>query len=78
MINTGYRPSETACAALDQFCLDAEIPHMIIKPREGRAIKNKTSKRVIPLVGASLEAINAFPDGFPTYRDSDHRGGPRF
>ena len=71
MINTGYRPSEAACAAPDQFCLEAEIPHMIIKPREGRAIKNKNSRRVIPLVGVSLEAIKAFPDGFPTYRDSD-------
>jgi len=71
MINTGYRPSEAACAAPDQFCLEAEIPHMIIKSREGRAIKNKSSRRVIPLVGVSLEAIKAFPDGFPTYRDSD-------
>ena len=71
MINTGYRPSEAACAAPDQFCLDAEIPHMIIKPREGRAIKNKNSKRVIPLVGVSLEAMRAFPNGFPTYRESD-------
>ncbi|MEP3637280.1 MAG: DUF6538 domain-containing protein [Paracoccaceae bacterium] len=71
MINTGYRPSEAACAAPDQFCLDAEIPHMIIKPREGRAIKNKNSKRVIPLVGVSLDAMRAFPNGFPTYRDSD-------
>ena len=71
MINTGYRPSEVACAAPDQFCLEAAIPHMIIKPREGRAIKNKNSRRVIPLVGVSLEAIKAFPDGFPTYRDSD-------
>lgn len=71
MINTGYRPSEAACAAPDQFCLDADIPHMIIKPREGRAIKNRNSKRVIPLVGVSLETMRAFPDGFPTYRDSD-------
>ncbi|MEP3844131.1 MAG: DUF6538 domain-containing protein [Paracoccaceae bacterium] len=71
MINTGYRPSEAACAGADQFCLEADIPHMTIKPREGRAIKNKNSKRVIPLVGVSLEAMRAFPNGFPTYRESD-------
>ncbi|MEP6017160.1 MAG: DUF6538 domain-containing protein [Paracoccaceae bacterium] len=71
MVNTGYRPSEAACAAPEQFCLEAEIPHMIIKPREGRTIKNKNSKRIIPLVGVSLEVIRAFPDGFPTYRESD-------
>ncbi|MEP1697938.1 MAG: hypothetical protein ABJJ69_15480 [Paracoccaceae bacterium] len=71
MINSGYRPSEAACAAPDQFCLVADIPHMIIKPREGRAIKNKNSKRVIPLIGVSLEAMRAFPKGFPTYRESD-------
>jgi len=71
MINTGYRPSEAACAAPDQFCLEADIPHMIIKPREGRTIKNKNSKRIIPLVGVSLEVMRAFPDGFPTYRESD-------
>ncbi|SLN38552.1 hypothetical protein [Pseudooctadecabacter jejudonensis] len=44
---------------------------MIIKPREGRAIKNKNSTRVIPLVGVSFDAMRAFPNGFPTYRDSD-------
>ncbi|MEO9515208.1 MAG: integrase, partial [Paracoccaceae bacterium] len=32
---------------------------------------NKNSKRVIPLVGVSLEAMRAFPNGFPTYRESD-------
>lgn len=71
MINTGYRPSEAACAAPDQICLDAEIPHLIIKSRADRAIKNRNSKRIIPLVGVSLEAFRAFPDGFPSYRDSD-------
>lgn len=44
---------------------------MIIKPREGRAIKNKNSKRIIRLVRVSPEAMRAFPDGFPTCRDSD-------
>jgi len=71
MVNTGYRPSEAACAAPDQFCLDAEIPHLVIKPRPGRAIKNRSSKRVLPVIGVSLEALKAFPNGFPTYREND-------
>ncbi len=71
MINSGYRPSETTCAGSNQFCPEADIPHMIIKPREGRAIKNKNSKRVIPLVGVSLGAVWIFPHGFPTYREND-------
>lgn len=70
MVNTGYRPSEAACAAPEQFCLDADIPHINITPRKGRAIKNKSSKRKIPLLGVSLEAIKEFPDGFPSYRDN--------
>ena len=49
--------------APDQFCLEADIPHMFIKPREGRTIKNKNSKRIIPLVGVSFEAMRAFPNG---------------
>ncbi|WP_299923759.1 hypothetical protein [uncultured Pelagimonas sp.] len=57
MINTGYRPSEAACAAPDQICLEAEIPHLVIKPRAGRSIKNRTSKREVPLIGASFEAF---------------------
>ncbi len=71
MVNTGYRPSEAACAAPDQFCLDADVPHLIVRSRPGRAIKNQNSKRVIPLVGVSLEVMRAFPTGFPTYRDND-------
>ena len=71
MVNAGYRPSEAACAAPDQFCLDAEIPHLVIKPRQGRTIKNNSSKRVLPLVGVSLEAMRAFPNGFPSYREND-------
>ena len=71
MVNTGYRPSEAACAMPDQFCLDADIPHLSIQPRKGREIKNKNSIRRIPLLGVSLEAFRAFPDGFPSYRENN-------
>lgn len=71
MINTGYRPSEAACAAPDQFRLDAEIPYLEIKPRSDRAVKTRYSKRKIPLLGVSLEALKEFPSGFPSYREND-------
>lgn len=71
MINTGYRPSEAACAMPDQVVLEADIPNLIIKPRADRTIKNRNSKRILPLVGVSLEAFRAFPNGFPSYRENN-------
>lgn len=70
-INTGYRPSEAACAMPDQFRLHDEVPHLIIRPRDDRQIKNRNSKRLLPLVGVSLEALQVFPHGFPRYRDDN-------
>lgn len=69
MINTGYRPSEATGLTADRICLDAEIPHIKIAPEANREIKNKPSKREIPLAGISLEAFREFPNGFPNYRD---------
>jgi hypothetical protein len=69
MINTGYRPSEGAMLTSDQIRLDANIPHVKIEP-VGRTLKTKSSKRVIPLVGISLEAFRQFPNGFPRYADN--------
>ncbi|WP_336247115.1 hypothetical protein [Octadecabacter dasysiphoniae] len=45
------------------------MPHISIEP-EGRQLKSQYARRVIPLVGVSLEAFRAFPEGFPRYRDS--------
>lgn len=69
MINTGYRPSEGAMLTAAQIRLDGPVPHISIEP-VGRALKTKHSKRIIPLVGVSLEAFKAFPNGFPRYADS--------
>jgi integrase len=69
MINTGYRPSEGAGLTLERINLEANIPHIRIAPEANREIKNKTSKRTIPLAGVSLEAFREFPNGFPTYRE---------
>lgn len=67
MINTGYRPSEGAGLRRDQIRLDHNIPHISIEPI-GRELKSKNARRVIPLVGVSLEAFRANPDGFPRYQ----------
>lgn len=69
MINTGYRPSEAAGLTADRIRLDHEVPHIVIAPDDTRQIKNKTSRREIPLTGVSLEAFREFPAGFPHYRE---------
>ncbi len=69
MINTGYRPSEAAGLSQDRIRLDHEVPHLIIAPDATRQIKNRTSRREIPLTGVSLEIFKAFPGGFPHYRE---------
>lgn len=68
MVNTGYRPSEAAGLTRDQIRLDHNIPHISIEP-VGRELKSRNARRVIPLVGVSLEAFRANPDGFPRYRN---------
>ncbi|MER8544742.1 tyrosine-type recombinase/integrase [Mesorhizobium sp. M1169] len=70
MVNTGARPSEIVGLLPHHIRLDHNVPHIEIKA-EGKKTKNKQSKRVIPLVGISLEALRAFPEGFPTYRFKD-------
>lgn len=67
MINTGARPSELATLTADQIILDSNVPHIKIEPN-GRQLKSKNARRVIPLVGVSLEAMRNHPDGFPRYR----------
>jgi integrase len=67
MVNTGYRPSEGAGLTRDQIRLDVNVPHISIEAL-GRELKSRNAKRIIPLVGVSLEAFRAYPDGFPRYR----------
>lgn len=70
MINTGYRPSEGAMLTRDQIRLDANVPHISIEPVNGRQLKTANARRVIPLVGVSLEAFRENQDGFPRYADN--------
>jgi len=69
MVETGYRPSEGTGLTRAQIHLDHKVPHISIEP-VGRQLKSQYARRKIPLVGVSLEAFRAFPDGFPRYRDS--------
>ncbi|MER8371119.1 tyrosine-type recombinase/integrase [Mesorhizobium sp. M1406] len=70
IVNTGARPSEIVGLLPHHIRLDHDVPHIEIKA-EGKQTKNKPSRRVIPLVGVSLEAFRQFPKGFPTYRFKD-------
>jgi integrase len=68
LINTGARPSEIINLRRDRIILDAEIPHIQVRP-DDRVLKTDWSFRDIPLVGVSLDAMRDFPDGFPRYYD---------
>ena len=69
LIETGCRPSEIANLTAEDIHLDVDVPYISIRPKAKRQLKSKSSKRDIPLVGVSLEAIKQAPDGFPHYRD---------
>jgi len=70
MINTGYRPSEGAALREEHILLDDDVPRIVITPEARREIKNKVSRRYIPLTGISLEVFRAFPTGFARYREN--------
>ncbi|WP_328287165.1 tyrosine-type recombinase/integrase [Cypionkella psychrotolerans] len=70
MVNTGARPSEICALTASTINLSSNVPYISIEP-DGRKLKTKHARRKIPLVGVSLEALRAFPDGFPRYRESE-------
>jgi integrase len=70
VVNTGARPSEIAALRAGTIRLLHNVPHISIEP-DGRKLKTKHARRLIPLAGVSLEALRAFPDGFPYYRASE-------
>ena len=69
MVNTGARPSELAALTPECIRLDVDVPHNSIEA-VGCQLKTVNAKRVIPLLGVSLEALREFPEGFPRYRGS--------
>lgn len=69
MVNTGARPSELAALLEDQIHLQANVPYISVEA-VNRTVKSANARRVIPLLGVSLEALRAFPKGFSRYVDS--------
>lgn len=66
---TGAGLNELTGLLPEDIILDAEIPHIHIRPRKGRSLKTKFRTRKIPLVGYALDAFNACPNGFTQYHD---------
>ena len=78
MSDTGIRLAEGAGLLKNDIILDADIPHISLKPHPWRPLKTHDSQRDIPLVGASVWAAQrlseAFPDSpyaFPRYNRKD-------
>jgi len=69
---TGCRQTEIVHIPPEDIVLDHPIPHLRIRYVEDgehvRDIKNFASIRLVPLLGAALEAMRRHPDGFPRYR----------
>ena len=57
MVNTGLRPSEILSCPLEDFCLEADIPHIRVAAN-GRELKQRHTARDIPLLGVSLVAAH--------------------
>lgn len=71
MVETGMGVSEAVNRPPEQIILDAEIPHVRVRPTATRQLKTKVRARDIPLVGVSLMAYQAFPQGFQRYWDRE-------
>ena len=55
--DTGMRLSEAAGLSKDDIVLDANAPHINVRPHHPwRRLKTKGSERLVPLIGASLRA----------------------
>ncbi|MEM1149206.1 MAG: DUF6538 domain-containing protein [Pseudomonadota bacterium] len=72
LVETGCRPSEVCNLLPQQIVLDHDVPHLDVRPRDGRGLKTDGSARRIPLVGVSLAAMRAAPNGFPRYLDREN------
>ncbi|WP_421724762.1 DUF6538 domain-containing protein [Bauldia sp.] len=68
MVETGARPIELCGLEAPDIVIEAEIPHLVIRPGE-RDLKTRYSERAIPLVGVSLAVFREARTGFPRYRD---------
>ena len=63
--NTGMRLAEGSGLLKSDIILEADIPHISLKPHPWRPLKTSGSQRDIPLVGASLWAAQRLSESFP-------------
>jgi integrase len=79
--DTGMRLSEATGLALEDICLDDDVPHINLRPHPWRRLKTQQSERQIPLVGAALwaaERLVAEEEGqwcFPRYANAESCNG---
>ena len=79
--DTGMRLSEAAGLAIEDICLEHDVPHISLEPHPWRRLKTHQSQRQIPLVGAALWAaqrIAAEVEGkwcFPRYTNAEGCNG---
>ncbi|WP_120635255.1 tyrosine-type recombinase/integrase [Ruegeria sp. EL01] len=74
MVNTGARPSELATLDSSTIDLAGSVPSLTVSS-DRRRLKTGSSKRTIPLLGVSLEALKECPNGFPRYFDNPGLSG---
>lgn len=67
MADTGARVNEITGLKPEDIHLEADVPHIILRPNSNRALKTAHSERIIPLVGTALVAMTTNPGGFPRY-----------
>lgn len=68
MAGSGLRIAECVNLNAATIHLDADIPHVQVRP-DGRRLKTDESLRDMPLVGVALAAMRYQPKGFPRYHD---------
>jgi integrase len=57
MLDTGLRVKECCGLLVKDINLEAETPHLVLYKNNIRGLKTKNSRRLVPLVGASLIAL---------------------
>jgi site-specific recombinase XerD len=75
--DTGMRLSQAAGLAIEDICLEHDVPHVNLKPQPWRRLKTQQSERQVPLVGAALWAAQSIATGvegqfcFPRYTNAE-------
>ena len=80
--DTGMRLSEAAGLVWDDIIIDHQFPHINLVPHSWRPLKTSGSKRVVPLIGVSLQAIEIMHQQshctqflFPSYTNEEKCNG---